>query len=1733
MCKRLFYLIIFVLVLGFVAGVATAASVDYVLTMDDDVITGTITFDTDFAPDDSSGGVDTYIWRLNGDGPDSFNDAIVAASFNVAGVPETFDQSAFKFVVRLLMATSDDTPLSLFIDSDFAPPGPYLYTVSTINFGTGTGNIDNPIGAAITGAALTGSGDPPPPDTDPPTPDPATFASAPSADGAWSISMVANTGTDPSGVEYYFEETSNNEGGSSSDWQTENNYTDHSLNPQTQYTYRVKMRDQSPQQNETGWSDPYPVTTGDIPSGECPDGDLDDDCDCDIDDLLIFALQWLDPYGCAGHQDECADLNEQDGVNGADFAIFSANWQDAGDPPTPDPATFASAPSADSDTAISMTATTGTDATGPVEYLFTCTAGGGHSSTWRTSESYTDTGLAPSTEYTYTVQMRDSVSPTPNVGAASGGASATTEAPHILPVLVINEMMASNDDSSDIYDEHGDHDDWIEIYNPGSSTVNMASMVLADDGNTWTIPSGVSINGYGYKIFWADGEWADDETSEGDLHTNFKLSANGDSVTLYDTDGITVIDTKSFSSMDTDVSYGRYPNATDNWYNMANATKGLPNVAPMSGEVYFSRPAGLFKGSFSLGLTTKSVATIRYTTDGSKPTASHGQVYGGPFTVNSTAIIRAAAIESGYTLGPVETNSYISLDDVYSQPDQPVGFPNTWHDFNSSTVEPVDYGIDPVVISSNSISQLDDAFTSIATMSIVMDMDDLFIKGEGGIYAHPGANDQKPASVELIHSDGTQGFEINCNIRNHGGGSRDINENLKHSFRLLFNGENGAASKLNYPLFEGSPVDQFDTIVLRGGNNLQWNNHRTGNDTNRPKAQSSIRDVWARDTQLALGHPASRSRYVHLYLNGLYWGLYNPSERPNAPFLADHLGGQREDWDSINGSAGWNPDNPDPAHHAANVIDGDSAAWDYMHDIVEGRVTGLPGVSTQVGYDRIKDYLDVDNLIDFVITQHYTQNTDWEESNWYVGRRRLPVAGFKFFLWDSEMSFFDVNHELVVDWPKSPRRIYNQLRQNPEFRLLFADHLHRHFFNGGLMTPEPCRQRWMRRANELDTAIIGESARWGDAELNLKIGNYPNNGDSYTRADWIVAQDWILNDFMGFRSGILFNQYKAIGLYPNVDAPVFSQHGGYVSAGASLTMTKNGGGTIWYTTDGSDPRLQGGAVSGSASSSLPYILNGTKQIKARVRNSSDEWSALNEAVFAVGSVADSIRITEIMYHPTDPTQDEKDDAENQTLIDEDFEFIELKNIGGTALNLNLVRFTDGIDFTFPSHILPAGGYCVVVKNQAAFEARYPGVSPSLIAGTYTGSINNGGERIELVDALGETILNFRFKDGWYPITDGDDFSLNIIDPTNTDLNSWEYAQYWQPSAVAGGTPSNGDTGHVALPGDIVISEIMAHTNSSPNDWIELHNTSGSTINIAGWFLSDDDNDFKKYEIQAGDPRASIPPGGYVVFTQDDDFGNAGDLGSKVQFGYSELGETAYLCSGSGGELAGGFCTKEDFKASEDGVSFGRYTKSAAAGYDVDFVSMDAPTRDAANTGSSPKVGPVVISEIMYHPAGNDYAEYVEIKNISGGTVTLDDWLLIDETGGIEYYIPPGTNLTAGSYLLLTKNDVALNEEFSPASVTTLEWLEGRLSNGGEKIELQKPGTPEPDGFVPYIRVDRVNYSDGLHGENFRELDYIDPWPESADGDSLGGLGHSLHRSSLTSYGNDVANWTAGTPSPGS
>jgi hypothetical protein len=346
----------------------------------------------------------------------------------------------------------------------------------------------------------------------------------------------------------------------------------------------------------------------------------------------------------------------------------------------------------------------------------------------------------------------------------------------------------------------------------------------------------------------------------------------------------------------------------------------------------------------------------------------------------------------------------------------------------------------------------------------------------------------------------------------------------------------------------------------------------------------------------------------------------------------------------------------------------------------------------------------------------------------------------------------------------------------------------------------------------------------------------------------------------------------------------------------------------------------------------------------------------------------------------------------------------------------------------------------------------------------------------------------------------------------------------------GGSPGWDDSGILPNPSDIVINEIMAHSHDSP-DWVELYNATGSSIDIGGWFLSDSDSNITRYEIAAG---TTIGDGEYLVLYEDVNFGDTNDSGCHIPFAFSENGEVVCLSSGLDGygDMTG-YRQVEDFGASDSNVSFGRYYKASTESYN--FVAMDHNTPGAAN--AEPKVGPIVINEIMYHPDwpesslyDNEEYEYVELHNITNYGVNLydEDSIPWKFTDGIEFTFAAEANIPAQGYMLLVKDPEAFAWRYgsAPGGVEVLGPYDGKLDNGGEKLELSKPGDVDDYGTRYYIRVDRVNYSDGSHPED--SPDGVDHWPSSADGG-----GKSLNRLTASNYGNDPNNWGGNTPSPGS
>jgi len=771
-------------------------------------------------------------------------------------------------------------------------------------------------------------------------------------------------------------------------------------------------------------------------------------------------------------------------------------------------------------------------------------------------------------------------------------------------------------------------------------------------------------------------------------------------------------------------------------------------------------------------------------------------------------------------------------------------------------------------------------------------------------------------------------------------------------------------------------------------------------------------------------------------------------------------------------------------------------------------------------YAEFAQHVDVAQMCDYIIYKTFVTNWDWGSKNWYAGSTRNPLdvngpplGKWTFYTWDAEIAIWEPGqfHTFPFEgyYNMGPGNMHNALHNNPDYKRLMGDRIRKHLFNNGAMTAQKCINRYQVRASQIEKAILGESVRWGDFVHDFKDDV---NGLLYTPAYWENERDWMINPshppldgwmqpfFPNRTNWLVTNGYPSRGFYPSVAAPVFSQFGGEIAAGATVAIT--GSGTIKYTTDGREPKDFGTTISSGST----VTINNSLILKARSDYGGGNWSALNEATFAVGPVRDKLRINELMYHPAEPN-------------DPCQEYVELKNIGTTTLNLNLVKFTEGIHFTFSNMTLAAGDYVLVVEDTNAFVAKY-GAGKN-VAGQYTGNLANDGEHIRLEDAIGRTILDFNYSDDWQKTTDGQGFSLNIFD-ANTDGNDWGKQESWAASKFVGGTPDTGDAG-LLKERSIAINELLAHSDTAPGDWVELKNTTTTAINIGGWHLSDDEADLTKYQIKAGTVLAA---GAYLVLSADANFGPASsDTGKETAFAFSEYGESVYLTSSSAGQLTG-YREKEDFDASENGIAFGRYQKSTGT---FNFVPLSSNTPSAAN--AYPKIGPVVINEIMYNPAsGGQNEEYIELRNITGSVVNLFDtngvcWKFTD---GINYTLPAGTTIPANGYLLVVDTTPAYfrTRYTVPGGVAVVGPYSGRLSNAGEKLELSKPGDVDELGQQTYVRIDRVVYSDGTHPEECPEG--VDWWSVQADGG-----GKSLSRRALTAYGNDPNNWQAATPTPGS
>lgn len=850
-------------------------------------------------------------------------------------------------------------------------------------------------------------------------------------------------------------------------------------------------------------------------------------------------------------------------------------------------------------------------------------------------------------------------------------------------------------------------------------------------------------------------------------------------------------------------------NASSDFY--LNVKLEQSSLLPEAAPVTINTPSGFFTNPFTvITYATLSGETVKYTLDGSDPRYSANAITAtSPVSITidpisaqggrgqtGGVILRASKFEAGLAPSKPVTRSYIFSKKIKTQTHPGGSWPTT-----NVNGQILDFAVNNYIPSENRYKYyIDDALLDIPTISISTDLDNLF-SSSTGIYVNAqyhGSAWERPANVELIHPNGSQGFNIDAGIRIRGGWSRHDNY-PKHAFRLFFSAEYGE-TKLRFPLFDAEGVAEFDKIDLRTSQNYSWANGGSQSTYN-----TMNRDVFSRDTQRDMGHPYTRSRYYHLYLNGLYWGIYQTQERAEAAFASSYFGGNRADYDVIKVDIGDNFNLYD-----IEATDGNLDAW---NEIWARCVTGfatnesyfnLLGLNAAGEADTsLTAWIDVDNFIDYMLIIFHTGNFDapvskfssnYNPNNFYaIKNRTRKREGFKFFQHDGEHTLLtdavspgiginenrvNITMNVTSERKFHPQWLHFKLSANAEYRMRFADRVYRHYFNNGALTPEACIARFLKTSDQLDLAIIAESAKWGHR------GSWPSRTKD---DDWLPAVNEVINEYFPYRSDIVINQLIAANLYVTLNPPVFKnnaaiivEHSLVISENYNLTIENtNNLGTTYYTTDGKDPRAVGGAASPSALTAESVVVLPGQQVKARIKNG-DIWSAIREVYFEDNSLFTNLKVTELHYNPLD-----------QGLIGgKEYEFIELKNTGYTPLNLSGIKFNAGITYTFPEGTtLAPQSFVVVASNTTAFTQLYKFTTPH----QYAGSLSNAGETITLTSSTNEVIFSFLYSDKvpWPKAADGDGFSL--VSAIRNPIGNPNLPNYWVSSGMVGGSPMSDDT----------------------------------------------------------------------------------------------------------------------------------------------------------------------------------------------------------------------------------------------------------------------------------------------------------------------------------------------------
>ena len=580
-------------------------------------------------------------------------------------------------------------------------------------------------------------------------------------------------------------------------------------------------------------------------------------------------------------------------------------------------------------------------------------------------------------------------------------------------------------------------------------------------------------------------------------------------------------------------------------------------------EPVFSHEHGFYDEPFVLTIEAdvEGTATLRYTLDGCAPTEKSAVYDGKPLVISGTTVVRAAIFDGDVCLTPVTTATYLFVEDILKQSNTPEGYPETWGRYcQINGTAKADYEMDPEMTNDPVLRpKIIEGLQSLPVVSIVTDPDNLFshendsVRGGIYIFTGPPVGDStghgwtRPASVEIFSPQSSmvngqssmvngqlpmvngQSSMVNgqwsCGLRLHGGHGRLPEKNPKHSFRLVFKEKYGPKT-LKYPLFGEDEPSKFDQLILRCHFGNSWQHWK---EDNRQRAQYT-RDVWARRMQRRLGRTSVNALYVNLFLNGMYWGLYNIAERVDDQFGKDHIGGVKADVDviKIEESGG----------NHLEAAQGNIDSWKRatgLAAIVGGSSVNVPGIpadlSADEAYKALKDsLLDIPAFIDYMLINQYGGNTDWDHHNWYAVRSRgADNKGFRILCWDSEVIEEKVNENNLGknNGKNYPTGIFHNLLHNDDFARRYVRRAKQLLAPEGLLGEQSVVELWDSLHDVIASALYAESARWGDYRRD--VHKYTTKGQLYTVDDHYAAErNRLLTQYFPYRSDIVLGQITSL-----------------------------------------------------------------------------------------------------------------------------------------------------------------------------------------------------------------------------------------------------------------------------------------------------------------------------------------------------------------------------------------------------------------------------------------------------------------------------------------------------------------------------------------------------------------------------------------------------------------------------